>query len=114
MEITKGHTYFKRIDKDKIHKRLHEDAFPFSQNLMWDCALENIDLQKHKRYIIERVMTRGKLEDFYLILKIYNKEEIVAALQRSKELDKKTANFCEHYFELPIKSLHVSTFYGRE
>lgn len=110
----KGELWFSHIDKATIHKRIYEDRFPFPQNLMWDYPLENIDVKKHQRYIIERVMTRGKLEDFYIILTIYNTNEIIAALQKSKELDKKTANFCERYFDLPIKSLHVSSFYGRD
>jgi hypothetical protein len=110
----KGQVYFDRLDIEKIHKRLHEDAFPFSQNLFWDYPLQNIDLKKHKRYVIERVMTRGFLADFYIILQLYSKIEIQEALKKSRELDKKTANFCEYYFDLPEKSLNVSSFYGRD
>jgi hypothetical protein len=76
--------------------------------------LENIDIKKHKNYIIERVVTRGFLSDFYIMLSLYSQQEITAALCKATELDRKTANFCEYYFDLPQKSLNVSSFYGRE
>jgi hypothetical protein len=46
------------------------------------CGIEKIDVQKNKRYIIERVLTRGFLEDFYTLLQIYSTEEIVETLKK--------------------------------
>ncbi len=86
-------------------------TFPFSQFLFWDAQVEDIDLQKNKRYVIERVMTRGKMEDFETVLALYSKGEIRAALKESKELDPKTRHFCSWYFEIPENELHASSFY---
>jgi hypothetical protein len=89
-------------------------VFPFSKELFWDYPDLNIDLERNARFVVERVVTRGRLEDFYKLLKIYSKERIVDCLKRSKELDPKTRHFVSHYFDIPLNELHVSSFYGRE
>jgi hypothetical protein len=85
--------------------------FPFSQNLFWDTDIAEIDMQKHKRYVIERVLTRGTLNDFRKLITLYSKEEIKNEIVKSKILDPKTAHFCNWYFGIPIDKLHVSSFY---
>jgi hypothetical protein len=86
--------------------------FPFSQNLFWDCDVADVDLKKNKRYVIERVITRGRMEDFEKLLTLYSKEEIKEQLKKSKELDPKTRHFCSWYFDIPENELHASSFYG--
>ena len=103
--------YFQYTDKQKLDKKINSGQFPFSRKLFWDYPIENIDLKKHKRYIIERVLTRGFTDDFYMLLKIYTRKEITEALRKSKELDPKTIHFCSWYFNLPKKEMHVSSFY---
>lgn len=87
------------------------EPFPFSQNLFWDSDLGDIDLEKHQHYVIERVITRGRMEDFEKLLITYNRKEIVSALLHAKELDPKSAHFCRWFFNIPLKDLHVSPFY---
>lgn len=96
--------YFKLIDTDQLNYKLGRGDFPFSQQLFWESAIENIDLQKHKRYIVERVLTRGFTADFYLLLKIYTTDEIKEALCRSKSLDPKTIHFCSWFLISPNKT----------
>jgi hypothetical protein len=87
------------------------NSFPFSKNLFWDCEIPDIDLRKNRRYIIERVLTRGQWSDFNALLKMYNVNEIKSAIIKSKELDPKTAHFCSWYFNIPESEIHVSSFY---
>jgi hypothetical protein len=103
--------YFKRIDTNALDRQLESGEFPFRQNLFWDSPLEKIDLIKNKRYVVERVVTRGFLEDFYKLLKIYDRHEIIESLIKSKELDPKTVDFCSRYFQIPKSKMHVSSFY---
>ena len=103
--------YFKLIDTKLLDAKIASGEFPFRQNLFWDTAVEKINTQMHKRYIVERVVTRGFLEDFYVLIKLYSTEEIKEALQKSRELDPKTVNFCSQYFHIPKSELHVSSFY---
>lgn len=51
-------------------------------------------MEKHKNYIIERVIVRGLPEDFYWLLKTDNRDEIATALKKSRTLDRKTNHFC--------------------
>ena len=105
------HSYFKHIDTTKAEEKIRTLTFPFSRNLFWDVDIENIDLQKNSRYVIERVITRGFTEDFYMLLKIYSTQQIQEALRKSKELDAKTAQFCSTFFNIPKSEVHVSSFY---
>lgn len=98
--------YFKLIDTKDLDEKLSSDAFPFRQNLFWDTPIE-----KHKRYVVERVVTRGFLQDFYILTKLYSTEDIKDSLRKSRELDPKTVNFCSQYFHIPKSELHVSSFY---
>lgn len=38
------------------------------QNLFWDVDVATIDLQKHKASVIERIVTRGRWEEFLSLL----------------------------------------------
>lgn len=104
-------TYFEFIDTNTLDEKIKSGVFPFTRNLFWDSTIENIDLKKNQRYVIERVLTRGFTADFYIILKIYTADEIKDALRKSKELDPKTLQFCSEYFKINKNEMHVSSFY---
>ncbi len=106
-----NNTYFNFIPINQLNEKIAKGEFPFSQYLFWDVAIEKIDLHKNKRYVVERVLTRGLLEDFYTLLQIYSIDEIIEALKKSKELDSKTVHFCSYYFNIPKSEMHVSSFY---
>ena len=104
-------TFFKYLPEWVLTKKIEKGEFPFSQYLFWDTPVEKIDIAKHKNYIIERVLSRGLLQDFYYLLKLYTSEEITFAVKKSRVLDKKTINFCSHYFKIPLNELHASSYY---
>jgi hypothetical protein len=85
--------------------------FPFSKDLFWDTDIRSINFKKHKRYIIERVLTRGSKKDFEKLLSLYHKKVIGFALRMSTELDPKTRQFCSKYFNIPIEEMYVSEYY---
>lgn len=105
-------SYFSFIDTEFLNRKLITAEFPFSQYLFWDTPIEMIDLKKHKKYIIERVLSKGFLSDFYLLIKIYSNDEITTAIKSSKSLDKKTVNFCSNYFNVPLNELYASPYYS--
>ena len=105
-------TFFKYLPEDVLKKKIEKGDFPFSQYLFWDTPLEKIDIIKHRNYIIERVLSRGLLQDFYYLLQIYTTEEITIAVKKSRVLDKKTINFCSHYFKIPLNELNASSYYN--
>jgi hypothetical protein len=103
--------YFDFVDKEKLDNIVSSGQFPFSKYLFWDAAIESIDIKKNKFYIIERVLSRGKLEDFYVLLKLYDLNEIKDGIYASRSLDPKTVNFCSTFFNIPKSQLYVSSFY---
>jgi hypothetical protein len=107
-----NNAFFNHINKEEINKKLNTDSFPFSRHLFWDTPVEKIDLQKNKHHIIERIITRGLLEDFYTMLQLYSTKDISDAILRSRVLDAKTANFCSVIFNIPKKNIHVSPYYS--
>ena len=84
----------------------------FHKNLFWDTDISHIDLKKHRRFIIERVITRGSKEDFNKLLTLYTKKQISFTLRMSAALDPETRLFCSHYFNIPIEEMYVSDFYN--
>ena len=105
-------TYFNSIDTGLLDQQLNTRQFPFSKYLFWDTPIEMIDISLHKKYIIERVLVKGFLKDFYFLLKMYSNDEIVTAIKNSKALDKKTINFCSYYFNVPLNELYASSYYN--
>jgi len=90
---------------------LNREFFLSVNIFFWDAEIGSIDLTANARYVIERVLTRGTLEDFYLLVDIYTQDQIRNALRKSKELDPKTVHFCSRYFNIPQSEMHVSSFY---
>ena len=66
----------------------------FSKKLFWDVDPESIDEDKHARFVIERVLTRGGMPDFKKLQGTYSKERIRRELPQRRSLDPKTLSFC--------------------
>ena len=74
------------------------DDFPFSEYLFWDSNIADIDIKKNKRYIIERVLTRGQLTDFKAMLNVYATSEIIESILKSKHhISHLTIQFEHHW-----------------
>jgi hypothetical protein len=105
-------SYFNLIDTASLDKKIETEIFPFSKYLFWDSEVGDVDVKQHKKHIIERVLTRGFLKDVYILFNIYSKDELVSAIKNSRVLDKKTANFCSLYFNIPLKEINASSYYS--
>ncbi len=104
--------YFKFLSDDVRDRKILKGEFPFSKYLFWDSSLESIDTEKHKNHIIERVISRGMLADYYYLFQMYNDEELISGIKRSKCFDKKTINFCCNYFKIPVKEMNAPSYYS--
>ena len=49
----------------------------FSTYLFWDVKREDLDMEKHSRYIIKRVLEYGMLLDWKMVLQYYGLDRIV-------------------------------------
>lgn len=72
-----------------------------SKYLFWDTNYSEIDWQKNARYVIERVLTRGTLEDWKSLKEFYGLNKIKEEIVNSRSLDKITLNFCSDFFQIP-------------
>jgi len=82
---------------------------PFRRELFWDIDFANLNLEKHKRLIIERVITLGNLEEFRQLLVIYKTEIIRQTIMELGYLDPKTMNFVISFFEIDKNQLRCYT-----
>ena len=73
----------------------------FSKNLFWDVDENDLDIQQRSRFIIERVLMRGRIQDWLTINRIYGLDKIKEEAIRIRYLDKVTLNFCSTYFHIP-------------
>ena len=82
----------------------------FSSYLFWDTDKSQLDVQQHKRYIIERVLSHGMLSDWYLIKTLYGKETIKKEVLQMRYLDRYSLSFCIAYFDEPITNFRCYTW----
>lgn len=81
--------------KETLHKKL-----------FWDSDFESLDLEKHKKYIIERVLERGyEWRQFKEMINYYGREEIIETIKKARYFDDKTIRFCHYYFDIPLNEM---------
>jgi hypothetical protein len=71
-------------------------------NLFWDTDVQAIDLQKHKASVIERIVTRGRWDEFQALLQFYGKPTVQEVVLNARWLDKRTLFFCSTIFKTPV------------
>jgi len=81
-----------------------------SPYLFWDTDPKDIDPEKHRRWIIERVLMYGTLPDFRLILQYYGWETIGRVAKNSRQIDCKTASFIAAMTGIPKKEFFCYTY----
>lgn len=69
--------------------------------LFWDTDVNKIDLQKHRAFVIERITTRGRVEEFRELMKYYGRDVVRDVLLNVRYLDKRTLAFCSLIFQVP-------------
>ncbi len=71
------------------------------KHLFWDTPTDNVDLEKHARKIIERIVTRGRLEDWFAMKDYYGLDRIKQEVVQIRSLDDKTHTFLASIFQIP-------------
>ena len=77
--------------------------FENPNKIFWDIDLAQLDEVKNARFITERVITRGTLEDWMELKRIYGLEKIKNEILSIRTLDPKTLNFFSSYFNIDKK-----------
>lgn len=90
-------SYYQFLSKEIQSKKLKRGDFPFSSFMFWDYSIEKIDTELHKNFIIEWVISRGLLEDFYYLQQLYSKEEIIEALKKKQSAGHENSAFLQSF-----------------
>jgi len=64
-----------------------------SQHLFWDTNCSNVDPEKNARWLIQRVLEYGLLNDWRLIYKYYGLERITEEALQMRSLDNISMSF---------------------
>jgi len=68
--------------------------------LFWDCDINSIEPIKNKKFIIERILSRGDVDDFNWALQFYGADTIQKIVLNNKTLDLKSQNLWCRYFNI--------------
>ncbi len=63
-----------------------------SKTIFWDVKYEDLDEEKHARFIIERAFERGGTNDLFTVMKYYGSEKIKNEVLASRWLQDSTIN----------------------
>ncbi|KAA6302049.1 MAG: hypothetical protein EZS26_001865 [Candidatus Ordinivivax streblomastigis] len=73
----------------------------FSTYLFWDINPQNFDFETHKRFMIERVCSKGTDNDWNELFRYYGKEVIRKEVLQIPYMDDKTHNYLSVIFQIP-------------
>ena len=72
---------------------------------LWDVNVGELSLEKHSKFIIERVLEYGDLDTIKWLENVYSKDIITNVLIKSKRISPKTGSLYALYFDIPRESL---------
>jgi len=65
----------------EVPNKKHKDA-KIRESLFWEFNMEEMDFELMKPVIVQRVIERGRLNDFYAILNLYGLEEVKNTIKK--------------------------------
>ena len=72
----------------------------FRKELFWDIDYKSIDYDKNARFVIDRVATRGDLDDWNSLKAFYGIDKIKAEIVNIRYLDKVTLSYLSAIFKI--------------
>lgn len=84
--------------------RRHKDA-RLCRSLFWEYDFECIDWQAMKTLVVQRVIERGRQDDFYAILNMYSLEDVKDSIKRIPTMNAKDMSFVCNVFDLKKEDL---------
>ncbi len=88
---------------------MSNDKPQFSKGIFWDVDSKNLDYDKCDKYVIERVVQRGLMQDWQELKNYYGLEKIKNITLQSKYLDNTTLNFLSFYFNITKEQFRCYT-----
>lgn len=75
----------------------------FSEHLFWDVDKTKFDIEKHQRFLVQRVLEFGFMKDWKLLLKHYGIKKIGKLALELRTLEPKSLSFISTVSKIPIE-----------
>jgi len=73
--------------------------------LFWDVDINMINMDKHKKLIVERTLRLGRPESINWLLNTYKENDIIEVIKKTKNINRKTANYWAIHFGIPREEI---------
>ncbi len=83
---------------------LHKDA-KLRKSLFWEYDIERIDWRRMREVVVQRVIERGRIDDFYAILNMYSLQGVIEAIKNISYMNKKDLAFVCSVFQINREDL---------
>lgn len=80
-----------------------------SSHLFWDVDVNSIEFDKHKAYIVQRVLEYGLFDDWKILKDTIGIDDIVATSKQLRTLDSKALAFISLISKTPITEFRCYT-----
>ena len=80
----------------------------FSPILFWDVAADNVDLEKHRPWLIKRVLEKGRREDWITLRRLYSTEDLRESFRQLPSLERRATAFARAVLDLEQTELRCS------
>lgn len=84
--------------------KYHTDS-TFRPSLLWDYDMSAFDWQAMRNVVVQRVLERGRKDDYYAALNMYGIDGVREALRNVPYMNAKDMNFACHAFNLKKEDL---------
>ena len=81
----------------------------FSPNLFWDADPADLDFSKHRKYVVQRVLERGTLDDMRHMFSMYGFDNVVATSKTLRSLDPVSFSFIVNLSGQPKEAFRCYT-----
>lgn len=87
----------------------HLKLADFSEGLFWDVAPDTLDIERHLKYVVARVLEAGTLEDWQLLSRHFTLPRIIDVARQLRSLDPKSVAFLSAVGHVPRESFRCYT-----
>ena len=81
----------------------------FSPHLFWDADPADLDFSKHRKYVVQRVLERGTLDDMRHMFSMYGFDNVVATSKTLRSLDPVSFSFIVNLSGQPREAFRCYT-----
>jgi hypothetical protein len=88
--------------------RIHKDT-KIRKSLLWEYDLESFDWHNMRNVVVQRVIERGRMDDFYAVLNLYGLKETKEAIKQIPYFNPRDISFVCSVFGFKKNDLQCFT-----